>query len=43
MRKLTDLLYETLVLRNQAASLGIELPPDFRQHWTIENSKAIDL
>jgi hypothetical protein len=43
MRKVTNLLYEHFRLRMQAEAAGVELPPDFRRHWTIENSKAIDL
>jgi hypothetical protein len=43
MRRITDLLYEHFVLREQAEKLGIVLPPDFRKNWIIENSKAIEL
>ncbi len=43
MRKTADLLYEHFALRGQAESSGIEVPPDFRQNWTIEHSKAIEL
>jgi hypothetical protein len=43
MRAITNLLYEHFRLRTQAEAAGAVLPPDFRSHWTIENSKAIDL
>jgi hypothetical protein len=43
MRAITNLLYEHFRLRAQAEAAGIALPPDFRPHWTIENSKPIDL
>ena len=41
--RLTNLLYEHFRLRAQARAAGVTLPPDFRSHWTIEHSKAIDL
>jgi hypothetical protein len=43
MRAVTNLLYEHFRLRARAEAAGVTLPPDFRPHWTIENSKAIDL
>jgi hypothetical protein len=43
MRVITNLLYEHFVLRKQTDALGVELPPDFRKNWVIENSKAIEL
>jgi hypothetical protein len=43
MRKTSDLLYEHFSLRGQAEAAGIDLPPDFRQQWTIEHSKAVEL
>lgn len=43
MRLITDLLYQHYQLRKQAEALGMAVPPDFRQHWTIEYSKAIQL
>jgi hypothetical protein len=43
MRKIMNLLYEHFVLRKTAEISGIELPPDFRKNWIIENSKAIEL
>jgi hypothetical protein len=43
MRAITNLLYEHFRLRAQAEAAGVVLPPDFLSHWTIENSKAIDL
>ncbi len=43
MRRITDLLYEHYTLRLQAEALGMDVPPDFRRNWTIENSKAVEL
>ncbi len=43
MRALTNLLYGHFRLRAQAQAAGVALPPDFRSHWTIDHSKAIDL
>ena len=43
MRALTNLLYGHFRLRAQAQAAGVTLSPDFRPHWTIEHSKAIDL
>jgi hypothetical protein len=43
MRAITNLLYEHFRLRAKAQAAGVALPPDFRSHWTIEHSKAIDL
>jgi len=43
MRAVTNLLYEHFRLRAQARGAGVTLSPDFRSHWTIEHSKAIDL
>jgi hypothetical protein len=43
MRAIVNLLYEHFRLRAQAEAAGVVVPSDFRPHWTIENSKAIDL
>jgi len=43
MRVFTNLLYEHFRLRKKAEALGLGLPPDFRQNWSIENSPAIEL
>ncbi len=43
MRAVTNLLYNHFRLRAQAQAAGVALPPDFRSHWTIENSKPTDL
>jgi hypothetical protein len=43
MRITSDLLYQHYALREQARAAGVEVPPDFRQNWTLEYSKSIDL
>ncbi|MGD8848888.1 MAG: hypothetical protein PVF18_04150, partial [Anaerolineales bacterium] len=39
MRVLTDLLYRHYRCRMYAKNLGVELEPDFRQHWQLHQDK----
>lgn len=43
MRKTSDLLYRHFALRERAKAAGLDVPPDFRQNWTLEYSKSIEL
>ncbi len=43
MRKTSDLLYEYYALRERAKAAGMDVPPDFRQNWTLEYLKSIEL